>query len=86
MRATPSTTTIVFCSSSSCGCVCHVELAGHLEELGEEPRHGNLVRRPVHDRLADGAQRLREDCRVLMRRHIARIEMHLRDARHSRGG
>ena len=43
MRATPSTTTMVFCSSSNCGCVCHVELAGHLEELGEEPRHGDFV-------------------------------------------
>ena len=34
VRATPSTTTMVFCSSSKLRLGLHVELAGHLEQLG----------------------------------------------------
>ena len=80
VRATPSTTTMVFCSSSNCGCVCMSNWPVTSKSWVKKPRHGDFVGRPVHDRLGDGAQRLREIRRHPDARHIARIEMHLRDA------
>ena len=56
----------------------HVELARHLEELIEKPRHGDFPCRAVHDWLGDGAQSLRKICGLVLARHIASLEMHLR--------
>ena len=62
------------------GARLHVEDFGILEELAEQLRHGDLARRAVHDRLADGAQGLREQLDRMLARHIACLEMHLGDA------
>ncbi len=55
----------------------HVEHAGDLEEQRQHLRHRDLVGALVVDRLADGADRLGEIGDVVMRRHIAGLEMHL---------
>ena len=59
-RPTPSTTTMVFCSSSSSGRVCMSNSSVYLEELAEQLRHRDFARRLAMDRLADGAERLGE--------------------------
>ena len=79
-RATPSTTTMVFCSRTSSGRVSHVEQAGDLEQQRQQLRHRDLVGGAVVDRLADGADRLGEILDRVVRRHVARLEMHLGDA------
>ena len=58
----------------------HVEERRDLEEKRQQLRHGDLVGAPVVDRLADGADRLREILHRMMRRHVAGLEMHLRHA------
>ncbi len=80
LRATPSTTTMVFCSSSSSGRVCMSNSAGDLEQQRQQPRHRDFLRGAIVDRLADGADRLREIVDRVMRRHIAGLEMHFGDA------
>ena len=58
----------------------HVEHFGILEELAEQLRHGDFTRRPIHDRLSDGAQSLGEQLDGMLARHVASLEMHLRYA------
>ena len=58
----------------------HVEQAGDLEQQGQQPRHRDLVGGARVDRLADGADRLREILDAVDVRHVARLEMHLGDA------
>ena len=58
----------------------HVEQGRDLEQKRQQLRHRDLVGAPVVDRLADGADRLREILDRMMRRHVAGLEMHLRDA------
>ena len=85
LRATPSTTTMVFCSRQQFRPRLHVEQVGDLEQQGQQLGHRDLVCRPVEDRLADGPEGLREIVDAMTRRHVAGLEMHLGDARDSRG-
>ena len=55
----------------------HVEDFGVGEELAEQIGHGDLLGRAAVDRLADGAQRLREHLDRMVRRHVAGPEVHL---------
>ena len=55
----------------------HVELRSDLEQLRQQTRHRNLVRGPIHDRFANGADSLREDCRIMLAWHVAGLEMDL---------
>ena len=55
----------------------HVEQAGDLEQQHQQLRHRDFVGGAVVDRLADGADRLREVIDRMMPRHIAGLEMHL---------
>ena len=55
----------------------HVEQAGDLEQQRQQLRHRDFVGGAVVDRLADGADRLREALDRMMRRHVAGLEMHL---------
>ena len=71
---------MVFCSRISSGPRLHVEDVGIGEQLAEQVGHGDLLGRAAVDRLADGAQRLREDLDGMMRRHVAGPEVHLRRA------
>ena len=80
VRATPSTTTMVFCSRTSSGRVCHVEQFGHLEQQRQQLGHRDGFGRLAVDRLADGADRLGEGRDIVLARHIAGLEMHLGDA------
>ena len=76
-RATPSTTTMVFCSSSSSGRVRMsnrpVTSNSSINSFAIEISSAGAV----VDRLADGADRLREVLDRMMRRHVAGLEMHL---------
>ena len=80
VRATPSTTTMVFCSSTSSGRVCHVEEFGHLEQQRQQLGHRDGLGRLAVDRLADGADGLREGGDIVRARHVAGLEMHFGDA------
>ena len=64
----------------------HVEQRRDLEQQRQQLRHRDLVGAAVVDRLADGADRLREILDRMMRRHVAGLEMHLRRRAGSRGG
>ncbi len=55
----------------------HVEQAGDLEQQHQELRHRDVFGGAVVDRLADGADRLREALDRMLRRHVAGLEMHL---------
>ena len=66
------------------GARLHVEEFGHLEQQRQQPRHRDRFGRLAVDRLADGADRLREGAHVVGARHVARLEMHLGDAHDSR--
>ena len=55
----------------------HVEQAGDLEQQHQQLRHRDFVGGAVVDRLADGADRLREALDRMVRRHVAGLEMHL---------
>ena len=77
MRATPSTTTMVFWSMTSSVRVAMSNMAGDLEEQGQDLGHRDLVGALVVDRLADGADRLGEILDRVMAGHIAGLEMHL---------
>ena len=55
----------------------HVEEGGDLEQQRQQLRHRDLVGAAVVDRLADGADRLREILDRMMRRHVAGLEMDL---------
>ena len=79
-RATPSTTTMVFCNSKQLGPRAHVEQAGHLEQQHQQLRHRDVFGSAIVDRLADGADGLREALDRMMPRHVAGVEMHLRGA------
>ena len=71
---------MVFCRRISSGPRLHVEDVGVGKELAQEIGHGDLVGRAPVDRLADGAERLREHLDGMVRRHVTRPEMHLRGA------
>ena len=58
----------------------HVEQAGDLEQQGQQLRHRDFFGGAVVDRLADGADGLREILHRVMARHIAGLEMHFGDA------
>ncbi len=58
----------------------HVELGGDLEQLGQQAAHRHFGRRAAQHGLADGAQGLGEAVDVLVRRHVAGLEMDLGDA------
>ena len=62
------------------GTGAHVEQAGDLEQQGQQLRHRDFFGGAVVDRLADGADGLREILDRMMRRHIAGLEMHFGDA------
>ena len=79
-RATPSTTTMVFCSSSSSGRVRMSNRPVTSNSSIKQLRHRDVFGGAVVDRLADGADRLREALDRMMPRHIAGLEMHLRRA------
>ena len=79
-RATPSTTTMVFCRSTSSGPRLHVENLGHLEEQAEQLRHGDLAGAVAVDRLADRPERLGKILRRVDGRHVARLDVDLGDA------
>jgi hypothetical protein len=70
---------MVFCNSSSSASP-HIEHPGDLEQQHQQLRHRDFVGGTAVDRLADGADRLREILHRVMRRHIAGFEMHLGDA------
>ena len=55
----------------------HLEQGGDLEQLGQQPAHGDLAGRPAEHRLADRAQGLGEGVDIVVARHIAGVEMHL---------
>ena len=55
----------------------HVEQAGDLEQQHQQLRHRDVFGGAVVDRLADGADRLREIVDRMLRRHVAGLEMHL---------
>ena len=59
-RATPSTTTIVFCSITSSTLRRHVEKRGDVEEQRQKLRHRDLIGGARMDRFADGPDRLGE--------------------------
>ena len=80
VRATPSTTTMVFCSSSSSGRVRMSNRPVTSNSKRQQLRHRNVFGRAAVDRLADGADRLRERFDRMMRRHVAGLEMHFRGA------
>ena len=63
----------------------HVEQAGDLEQQRQQLGHRDVFGGAVVDRLADGADRLREALHRMLARHIAGVEMHLRRAHDSRG-
>jgi len=72
---------MVFCSRISSGRVgLHVEQSGDLEEKRQQLRHRDFLGGAVVDRLADGADGLREILHRVMARHVAGLEMHLGDA------
>ena len=75
-RATPSTTTMVFCSINSSGRVFMsnrpVTSNSRVSSFAIEISEAVLV----VDRLADRADRLREALDRMMRRHVAGLEMH----------
>ena len=58
----------------------HVEQAGDLEQQRQQLRHRDFFGGAIVDRLADGADRLREILDRMMGRHIAGLEMHFGDA------
>ena len=58
----------------------HVEQAGDLEQQRQQLGHRDVFGGAVVDRLADGADRLREALDRMMPRHVAGVEMHLRGA------
>ena len=58
----------------------HVEQARDLEQQGQQLRHGNFLGGALVDRLADGADRLREVFDRMVRRHVAGLEVHFGDA------
>ena len=55
----------------------HPETLGHVEQIAEQPRHGDAGGIHAKDRLAHGAQRAGEFIHVAIGWHIARLEMHL---------
>ena len=55
----------------------HVELLGDFEQLGQKPRHGNLVGGQIHNRFTDGAKGLGKILNTLVGGHIAGVKMHL---------
>jgi hypothetical protein len=58
----------------------HVEVAGDREQPVEHLADRHVLHRKPADRLADGAQRRRELGDIVVRGHIARLEMDLGDA------
>ena len=58
----------------------HVEQAGDLEQQHQELGHRDVFGGAVVDRLADGADRLRETLHRMVARHVAGVEMDLRGA------
>ena len=54
----------------------HVEQGRDLEQKRQQLRHRDFVGAAIVDRLADGADRLREILHRMMRRHVAGLEMH----------
>ena len=58
----------------------HVEQRGDLEQQGQHLGHRDLVGPAGMDRLSDRADRLGEIGDAIMRRHVAGLEMDLRDA------
>ena len=78
--ATPSSITIVFCSSSKCGWVGMSKSRVIANKAFEHPADADVLDRKAADRLADRAQGGGEFGDVMMRRHILRLEMDLGDA------
>jgi hypothetical protein len=58
----------------------HPEAFGHLEQIGQQPRHRDAAGIHAEDRLAHHAQGAGEFVDVAVGGHIARLEMHLGDA------
>ncbi len=67
---------MVFCSSSSSGRVRMSNSPVISNSSIEQLRHRDFFGGAVVDRLADGADRLREALNRMVRRHIAGLEMH----------
>ncbi len=54
----------------------HVEKLGHFEQQCQKLGHGNGLCRLAVDRLANGADGLREACHIMRMRNVACLEMH----------
>ncbi len=79
MRDTPSTTTMVL-QHQQLWPGFHIEKLGHFEKQRQQLGHRNGFGGLAVDRLANGADSLRETRHIMRVRHIARLEMHFGDA------